>query len=143
MRTLDQALPPPNMVIQLKEGGISYTGQFSLTYVCDMPGEGDNSPIDEREIEFACNGGQCTNDGWFYKLNPCFSGAEGHFIYRWNGEEKKTNSILVESETEYEFNLDLGDAALTKTSEQRNSPGTPCPLTSLLLAGSLLMVFRS
>ena len=70
----------PSIQVNLVENGQPYDGPMMLTFICSAPDASD-SPVGQREMEFACERKVCTNGNWFYKFNPCFYPENGKFRY--------------------------------------------------------------
>ncbi len=126
---------PPQVSIQLTEAGNPYSGSISISYVCSVPNENsDTGPMGQRAIELSCSNGICTNEGWFYKLNPCFSGSQGYFSYEWKEDNMSTDDFALQSSNEYGFELELSDASLASRPPKKKEAG-------FCLAPGLLAIF--
>lgn len=133
---------PPSITINLMSEGNAYSGYMEITYVCDVPSEGlpeGSSPVDDRIIEFACTEGTCVNSYWFYKLNPCFSGAEGHFEYNFLGEDMQTNTVTFEEEQTYNLYLDLDTGTISDEADNGDN-GVPADGDNTPLCGAPALI---
>lgn len=136
----------PDITVDLMVDGNPYSGYFELNYFCTTPtsGEGGDSTMDERSIGFACTEGTCMNVYWFYKLNPCFSGASGYFTYEFQGEEMNSDPINFESEETYKLYLDLPTGELSEQSsedEDQEDEAKLCPFL-IFLSLPLLAIIK-
>ncbi|MFA5076926.1 MAG: hypothetical protein WC488_00690 [Candidatus Micrarchaeia archaeon] len=123
--------PKPQITVNIEKAGAPYAGALDMVFVCAAEGA-SNSPVGEREINMTCSSGRCTNDDWFYKLNPCYYPDIGYFIYRLPGESNYSLPKTVFSFNEsmvYEVKLDVetGNSSVA-------AKGAACPLSLAILA---------
>lgn len=136
----------PHITVNLMADGQPYSGYFELSYFCTestVEAEGSNA-FDERYIDFACTEGTCVNTEWYYKLNPCFSGANGHFIYEYLGEGMNSDPVSFEQEKTYELYLDLPTGAVTEADDGNgdHENGALCSAFILFLLLPLLGISK-
>ncbi len=128
---------PPSITVNFIKGGAPYTGNVQLAYNCTFQNDGDaSSPVGQRVVNFACNGGTCTNGGgWFYKFNPCFYPPEGRFQYALDGVSGygSTGNMAFNESLLYKVEVDLDGGSVKKTTTR---PGL-CPLAFVTFAGAL------
>ena len=131
----------PSIIVNITENGEPYLETFALTYVCAIPPDGgESSTMGEREVIFLCEEGACSNNGdWFYKLNPCFSDAEGYFKYEFKGKDYETAKFSIGSKTTW-FELELTTGKLKGTGIGGNENGS-C-LSLFIFIGTALFALR-
>ncbi len=117
-------------------GESRYSGSLSAEYVCTLPSEAENpedaGPVDERIIGLQCHDGSCHNrNGWFYKLNPCFSGQDGYVTYRTDYGESINIQEFNLPESGIVVTIDLNSGIMT-TEEKTDEP--LCGLLLVFLA---------
>ena len=104
----------PDITIYSIYNGELSPNYFELEYFCTEPtGNEGSSPVDDRYITFSCTEGDCFNQYWFYKLNPCFSGADGYFIYQYEGEETHSETVSFNSGQSYTLYLEVTTGELS------------------------------
>ncbi|MDD5022627.1 MAG: hypothetical protein PHU63_00465 [Candidatus ainarchaeum sp.] len=110
---------PPVVKVYILENGEPYIDEeFILTYFCLVPAEGSpESMVWDREASLLCTNGTCNNYGWFYKLNPCFSGANGTFRYTYNGQNYETVEFVILLNKNNKYTLELTTAELKEFKE--------------------------
>lgn len=131
---------PPAITVLITEEGPAYLEDFTLVYRCSEPlTEESSNGFDLRDISFSCLEGVCTAEGWYYKFSPCFSGAQGYFLYEWDGEQKTTEQISFSQGIGYVVNLELTTASLV---EHETQIVTEKPCYSVFLPFALLLFIR-
>ncbi|MEM3364237.1 MAG: hypothetical protein QXS93_01875 [Candidatus Micrarchaeia archaeon] len=107
----------PEISVSLLKGGVSYSGEAVVEFVCLDAGPADDSPVGERVIQLRCNKGSCTNEMWFYKLNPCYTPGKGKFRYKLEGwdEYKETGLFDFSKPGKYIIMLDAETGNYSKS----------------------------
>jgi hypothetical protein len=135
---------PPEINIYLLQNGELYLEDFSITYKCADTILSEESPVGQSTIEFGCFEGLCTHSGWFYKLNPCFSDANGYFIYYWGGQEMQSQNFTFYSEESYALSLELTTGKLTEKNIGKDpDKGGVCPISLLILSSVVSIALRN
>jgi len=128
----------PSIQVNLVENGQPYDGPMMLTFICSAPDASD-SPVGQREMEFACERKVCTNGNWFYKFNPCFYPENGKFRYiltKMEGPVIASGSASFPASGDYALVLDVGTNMLSQGNgplPEPPVPPSPCPAAVLLL----------
>jgi hypothetical protein len=119
--------PVPDLDVSFIEGGEGAEGNFEATFVCSYAEEDPTSSLmGEREIELSCTGNTCSNNYWFYKLNPCFSGEMGYIEYS-RGSQVKTSENFLVTEGGGEIMVDVDSGSVEYFEKM------PCCLSSVLV----------
>ncbi len=130
----------PSITVNISENGEPYlSNEFTLTYVCAIPPDGDeDSTMGSRKVILLCEEGICSNYGaWFYKFNPCFSNAEGYFKYEFKGKNYETAKFSINSKTNW-FELELTTGKLKGLGGNENGS---C-LSLFIFLGTALFALR-
>jgi hypothetical protein len=87
----------------------------------------------QREVTLACQMGTCTNQNWFYKLNPCFDADRGYIKYKLANETsfQKTNNLSL-SGVKGKLTVDVDSGSTSKDPELNGSCFPSLILLSLL-----------
>lgn len=133
----------PDITVTFTRGGEAYTGPITLTYHCyaDVIGDDTGSPMADREVEFSCASGVCTNEQWFYKLNPCFFPDSGYFEYGIEGTYYVTAGDISFGESAYNIviNADTGETATTTS-----AISTDCwPIFVIMIVAGFVLLVRN
>ncbi|MFH1393986.1 MAG: hypothetical protein ABII71_03175 [Candidatus Micrarchaeota archaeon] len=130
--------PPPQLEIIFMDGGADAIGSFEAKYVCEADREDDYEGImEERERELPCLKNRCTNEYWFYKLNPCFYEADGHISYSRDGGAQMESRSFFMTEGGAEIRVDAASGEIEYTEK------TPCCFSVLFLVLLALGAFKS
>lgn len=125
---------PPQLHLNLTQGGQPYAGEANVTYVCSQ---------NSSDVSLICLNGTCTNAQaydyprtWYYPGDPCFY-SKGRLRVQAAGKSLVTGEISLERAGEYVFGLDLASGNLTASASNpqpgpEEQPGC-CP--------SVLLVF--
>ncbi|MBD3210230.1 hypothetical protein GF318_02510 [Candidatus Micrarchaeota archaeon] len=129
----DVGPPPdnPDITVALVEDNEPYDGYIELVFHCiePVPDGQEGSPLAEREVNFSCSGGVCTNAQWFYKFNPCFQDSSGYFKYRVKENQNyRSSNTLSYGQGDVDAQLDVGDGSISY-----GEIASPCPVAFLLL----------
>ena len=109
--------PRPSITLRFLLFDKEYTGPISVVYFCGHENRSDTSIIDKTVVNFTCNKGVCTNEEWFYKLNPCFYPRSGHFEIRMGDSDaifRVDQKKPIDKEGSYEFTIDLNKQSITQ-----------------------------
>lgn len=104
----------PEITIRFEKTNATYFGIQSLVYHCNETDTGRASPVDTRKINMTCKEGVCTNDLWFYKLNPCFY-SSGYFSYAYKGKTMKTEWMNFTDSRAFDYTIDVGSGEITSS----------------------------
>ncbi|MCX8199992.1 MAG: hypothetical protein N3G76_00820 [Candidatus Micrarchaeota archaeon] len=108
--------PRPQITVSLVKGGNPYTGSAEVEFVCLEEGPESDSPVGKRVARLACNKGICTNEDWFYKLNPCYAPGQGKFRYKLGEWEtyKETGLFDFSRPGQYKVAVDVDTGIYTQ-----------------------------
>lgn len=130
----------PSITLHFLLFGKEYTGPISVVYFCGNSTREESSanPVEQTMVNFTCHKGVCTNEDWFYKLNPCFYPKSGHFEIRMGDSDaiiRVDQKKPIDKGGSYEFTIDLNEQSIKEYKY--------CAFSSLLiLATILLFVYR-
>lgn len=110
---------PPKVTVHLVTNNQPETRVSAITYHCMGTDVTDPaSPVEPHVVEFACSGGTCTNDEWYYKFSPCFGFPEGFFSYDYLGSEVRTETVgSNKSYEKYDITLDAPTGQVSGNTE--------------------------
>lgn len=102
----------PSITLHFLLFGKPYTGPISVVYFCgnSTTKENHTNIVEQTMVNFTCNKGVCTNEEWFYKLNPCFYPKKGYFEIRMGDSDaiiKVEQKKPIEKGGCYVFTIDL------------------------------------
>jgi hypothetical protein len=133
----------PDITVTFTKGGEVFTAPLSVVWRCNEPLYGDdneNSSMGQRNVALACQMGVCTNENWYYKLNPCFDASDGYLLYKEATESthRKTGSISFE-EGGGSMTVDLDTDKVSGPSPVK--PGAELCIPALILLSSVCLIF--
>ncbi|MBI5228242.1 hypothetical protein HY988_06645 [Candidatus Micrarchaeota archaeon] len=115
--------PEPNIKVIFLKDQDYYQGNISLSYVCTLaPGPG---PTGEREVNFTCSKGVCTNDYWYYKFNPCYYPTRGRFAFTLDDGQKRFGPESGFTQGTWIVNISLDHLNLTDNKVPTNNSLPP------------------
>lgn len=133
----------PDITVTFTKGGEAFTAPLSVVWRCNEPVYGNDTEegaVGQRNVELACQMGVCTNENWYYKLNPCFDASDGYLLYKEATEQdyRKSGSIS--------FPQGGGSVAVDLDTDTMSGPSplTPEPgvcIGALLVLSALCVIF--
>ncbi|MBI4399714.1 hypothetical protein HY570_03100 [Candidatus Micrarchaeota archaeon] len=106
----------PVIEINLFKGTEKYTGTANVTYLCSQAterGEPKNA-VKPGDLDLQCSQGKCTNTGWYYKFNPCFT-SKGKFQVITEGRSAVTEEVSFESPGFYSLDVDVETGKINRS----------------------------
>jgi len=119
---------PEPIDVTVQVVGIGVDEFITLEYFCSEPEyhDYDEGIMGERKVNLTCSGGTCTNEHWFYKLNPCFY-SNGTFVLKIPHETFTSPEVSLESGGQYHFEFDTETGEFKRLGyEPYNSVSNPC-----------------
>lgn len=102
----------PEIVISLVRNSQPYKGAVKVTYLCsEQEGRGSHSPVAPYDLELSCIEGRCTNENWYYKLNPCYY-SKGSFLVETPDGLLTTKEMDFSAGKRYSLTIDVENNAV-------------------------------
>jgi hypothetical protein len=129
---------PPKVIVHLVKNGQPEASVTEITYHCMGTADTNTSnAVEPYPVKFACSGGKCTNEEWYYKFNPCFSFPEGYFSYVLDGKAVRTGTFnTTDKYDNYEMTIDAPTGQVT-SSVGTSGSCLPALLLPAILLGSV------